>query len=167
MLKRNDIISIKNNVENTFGINKGILYINYLTNNESLLLKNNVDAIKKYEFKTNVKNINASLTRHISEKNPHKITKYVIGLENVDNTSDIDKIVSTQLNNKLKEKFSISDIYDSIENSESKNLTNVPLSAAQGKVINETIEGLNDKNITEKLSKRIELIENILKNNVI
>lgn len=33
------------------------------------------------------------LTSHLSESNPHKITKNTIGLENVDNTADVDKSV--------------------------------------------------------------------------
>lgn len=37
----------------------------------------------------------ADLEAHTSEANPHNITKTEVGLENVDNTSDADKPVST------------------------------------------------------------------------
>lgn len=49
-------------------------------------------------FLENCKNLfalKADLEAHTSEANPHNITKTKVGLENVDNTSDADKPVST------------------------------------------------------------------------
>lgn len=43
--------------------------------------------------------------------NPHKVTKSQIGLENVDNTSDMDKPISTAMQTALNQKLNISD-YD-------------------------------------------------------
>ncbi len=52
--------------------------------------------------------INMSLHEHISDKtNPHNITKDQLELENVDNTSDIDKPVSTAQQNALDSTISI------------------------------------------------------------
>lgn len=52
--------------------------------------------------------ISVSLQEHISDKtNPHNVTKVQVGLENVDNTSDIDKPVSTAQKNALDLKADI------------------------------------------------------------
>lgn len=52
--------------------------------------------------------ISVSLQEHISDKtNPHNVTKAQVGLENVDNTSDIDKPVSTAQQNLLDLKANI------------------------------------------------------------
>ena len=48
---------------------------------------------------------NSTLTAHTSNKtNPHNVTKSQIGLGNIDNTSDLDKPISTATQNALNEK---------------------------------------------------------------
>lgn len=60
-----------------------------------------------------------SLNSHMGNKsNPHNVTKAQIGLSNVDNTSDLNKPVSTAVDNALKSKFYL---YDKKTNS-SENL---------------------------------------------
>ena len=54
----------------------------------------------------------ASLIAHLTNtSNPHSVTKSQVGLGNVDNTSDLDKPVSTPQQNALNGKLGASDIY--------------------------------------------------------
>lgn len=58
--------------------------------------------------------INAALQAHLSdESNPHKLTKEQLELENVDNTSDINKPVSTAQQNALNSALSTHNTSDS------------------------------------------------------
>ena len=51
--------------------------------------------------------INESISNHVSDKdNPHNVTKEQLGLENVDNTSDADKPISTATQTAIDEKVS-------------------------------------------------------------
>ncbi len=62
-------------------------------------------------------NISTTLHEHISnESNPHNVTKEQVGLGNVDNTSDIDKPVSTAQQNALDSAVSTHNISDSSHN---------------------------------------------------
>lgn len=98
------------------------------------------------------------LDNHLSDKtNPHEVTKNQIGLGNVDNTSDLDKPLSSATSNalddlktsilevseevseSLKEKLSGSDCINNLKSTESTK----PLSANQGKVLSEKIDSLN------------------------
>jgi hypothetical protein len=57
-----------------------------------------------------------SLDDHISDTlNPHSVTKAQVGLDNVDNTSDINKIVSTATQTALDLKADASDVYTKTE----------------------------------------------------
>lgn len=94
------------------------------------------------------------LDNHLLDKsNPHDVTKDQIGLGNVDNTSDLDKPLSSatsdalnnlkvsilEISESLKEKLSESDCVSNLKSTESTK----PLSANQGKVLNEKINSLN------------------------
>jgi hypothetical protein len=51
-----------------------------------------------------------SLETHINNKsNPHEVNKAQVGLDNVDNTSDANKPISTATQNALNSKFNASD----------------------------------------------------------
>ena len=59
----------------------------------------------------NIKSDVEELQNHVSNKsNPHEVTKDQIGLENVDNTSDADKPISTATQTALNEKANASDL---------------------------------------------------------
>lgn len=61
--------------------------------------------------------INTSLQEHVSdESNPHNVSKSQVGLGNVDNTSDIDKPVSTAQQNALDSAVSNHNISESSHN---------------------------------------------------
>lgn len=86
--KENDIIG-----DLTSEISRAKSAENAASNN---LLEENARALLAEEA------ISMSLQEHISdESNPHNVTKTQVGLENVDNTSDIDKPVSTAQQNAL------------------------------------------------------------------
>lgn len=73
--------------------------------------------------------ISVSLQEHISDKtNPHNVTKIQVGLENVDNTSDIDKPISTAQQNALALKA----------NTDSPTLTGLPKAPTASKETNTT-----------------------------
>ena len=56
------------------------------------------------------KALNSDLEQHIEAVNPHNITKTTIGLENVDNTADLDKPISTATQSALDGKINVGDV---------------------------------------------------------
>jgi hypothetical protein len=81
-----------------------------------------------------------SITSHTSNKlNPHEVTKSQVGLGNVDNTSDSNKPISTATQTALNIKLDKSSIVDNLTSTS----TTAPLSANQGKVLNDRISFLN------------------------
>lgn len=68
----------------------------------------------------------------LTSGNPHNVTKSQIGLGNVDNTSDLDKPISTAVQAALNSKTSVADVTSMIENS--KELPTVT-SSDEGKVL--------------------------------
>ena len=67
-------------------------------------------------------------------------TKANVGLSNVNNTSDADKPISTATQSALNAKVNISDIVNGLTSSAS----NLPLSAAQGKVLKDAVDNINN-----------------------
>lgn len=97
-----------------------------------------------------------------NENNPHKVEKsYIHGLWNVDNTSDLDKPITLKEEENLNLKVNKADIYNSLENDNAKDLSSIPLSAAQGKVLAESISALSNIDETvQELDSRITALEN-------
>ena len=80
------------------------------------------------------------------------------GLDKVENVADANKPVSTALSEALSKKMDISDIYNSTEESQSIDLSQVPWSAAQGYSMNNTIEAWQAQD-TSALEARIKWCE--------
>lgn len=123
--------------------------------NEKLLEK----AVKHYE--------NGLVFDEYHIVNPHRVTSdQIYQLWNVNNTSDANKPVSNALQEAMDGKFSVSDIYNQLtDDGTGKDLASLPLSAAQGKNLWDTIDGLS--NISETVdgySDRITALEGVLKN---
>ena len=96
---------------------------------------------------------------HIAASNPHEVTNAQIwGLDKVENVADINKPVSTALSEALSRKMDISDIYNSTEESQSIDLSQVPWSAAQGYSMNNTIDAWKAQD-TSALEARIKWCE--------
>lgn len=63
---------------------------------------NSVDGLMSKEDYTKVQNLSENMTNHVNDtNNPHSLTKEQIGLGNVDNTSDLDKPISTAMQSAL------------------------------------------------------------------
>ena len=70
--------------------------------------KTKLDGLKaQAEIDTSINNVQNNLNAHINNRtNPHRVTKEQIGLDQVDNTSDANKPISTATQNALNDKFS-------------------------------------------------------------
>lgn len=70
--------------------------------------KTKLDGLKaQAEIDTSISNVQNNLNAHINNRtNPHRVTKEQIGLDQVDNTSDANKPISTATQNALNDKFS-------------------------------------------------------------
>lgn len=73
--------------------------------------KTKLDGLKaQAEIDTSISNVQNNLNAHINNRtNPHRVTKEQIGLDQVDNTADLDKPVSNATQNALNSKFNVSD----------------------------------------------------------
>lgn len=69
-------------------------------------------------------NIQNSITHIASTNNPHGVTKSQVGLGNVDNTSDVNKPISTAVRNALNSKLTLTNI-SNIDNFYSKSLDSI------------------------------------------
>lgn len=76
--------------------------LNFLTGYEDTDTLQSILYDLKNEISQNITEIESNLTSHINNKNnPHNVTKQQIGLSNVDNTSDLNKPISTATQNAL------------------------------------------------------------------
>lgn len=73
--------------------------------------KTKLDGLKaQAEIDTSISNVQNNLNAHINNRtNPHRVTKGQIGLDQVDNTSDANKPISTATQTALNGKFSATD----------------------------------------------------------
>lgn len=73
--------------------------------------KTKLDELKaQAEIDTSISNVQNDLNAHINNRtNPHRVTKEQIGLDQVDNTSDANKPISTATQTALNGKFSATD----------------------------------------------------------
>lgn len=81
----------------------------YFTKEEiTQLLSQKVDTTTYETFVNSISALNTQVSNHINDKgNPHQVTKAQIGLESVDNTSDLDKPISTATQNALNNKVNV------------------------------------------------------------
>lgn len=101
------------------------------------------------QLRGEVATLTDSVGIHTSDySNPHRVTKTQVGLENVDNTSDKDKPISSATQTALDTKMDTTSIVDNLLSVE----TSRPLSARQGSVllgkINELSESVSGMNKT-------------------
>lgn len=73
--------------------------------------KTKLDGLKaQAEIDTSISNVQNNLNAHINNRtNPHRVTKEQIGLDQIDNTSDANKPISTATQTALNGKFSATD----------------------------------------------------------
>lgn len=93
---------------------------------------------------------------HIANtENPHKTHHTRIwGLDRLDNVPDMQKMVSQKLDDALEKKMDIASIYNSTEIDNTVDMTVLPWSASQGKIMMDTITAFNTGD-TSDLEARI------------
>lgn len=108
----------------------------------------------------NLRELETAFNEHVNNvNNPHNITnKVILGLDNVDNTSDASKPLTPRLEAELSKKMNISDVYNSVEDSEEIDLHKVPWSAAQGYSMKNVIDAYEGQD-TSALEARIKWCE--------
>ena len=145
----------------------GEIAINYLKDNETISIKNSANEIVTFNFKES-QNSNTDITGHITNyNNPHRLSKTNIeGLNNIDNTSDYEKPLSTALIEALKTKMGIDELYNVNNTEDNANLQTRPTSASSGKIMKDTIDayGGNWEENKGKIIARIKALENQLIN---
>ena len=177
MAERKHLLHVRSNQPNTEGngpklptpeqIEYGEIAINYLKDNETISIKNSANEIVTFNFKEN-QNGNTDITGHITNyNNPHRLSKTNIeGLNNIDNTSDYEKPLSTALIEALKTKMGIDELYNVNNTEDNANLQTRPTSASSGKIMKDTIDayGGDWEENRGKIIARIEALENQLIN---
>ena len=177
MADKKTLLHIRSNMPNVEGngpklptpeqIEYGEIAINYLKDNETISIKNSKNEIVTFNFKES-QNGNTDITGHITNyNNPHRLSKTNIeGLNNIDNTSDYEKPLSTALIEALKTKMGIDELYNVNNTEDNANLQTRPTSASSGKIMKDTIDayGGDWEENRGKIIARIEALENQLIN---
>ena len=143
-------------------IEYGEIAINYLKDNETISIKNSENEI--VTFKSN-KVLEKTLNDHVSNyDNPHQVTKEQIGLGNVNNTSDLEKPLSNAATIELNKKINSGDVIDNLITNDSTK----PLSANQGKVLKDLIDGIGEGQVGDisDLLARVSALEEELEKGV-
>lgn len=100
-----------------------------------------------------------ALESHIdSENNPHKVTKAQVGLGNADNTSDMDKPVSTAVQAALAMKADKA-AYEAHDGDDVRHITEQERTAWNGKVDGEPGKGLTEENYSAAEKDKLAAIE--------
>lgn len=102
--------------------------------------KTKLDGLKaQAEIDTSISNVQNNLNAHINNRtNPHRVTKEQIGLDQVDNTSDANKPISTATQNALNSKFNASD-----GNALKQRVDNIPELIATGITVDSDNDSVN------------------------
>lgn len=142
LLKRSNALNPESGLPKAPDVNSmeyGELALNFNAGNEALFTRNSKDEI--VNLLANDKTVAAltdAITQHINDhSNPHHVTKIDVGLNMVDNTSDLDKPISKATQTALDEKLNTStDIVDNL----TTNSTVKTLSANMGIVLEKMIK---------------------------
>ena len=139
----------------------GEFAINYASGVETLSTKNSNDEVVSVLINGMMQTIGESLAMHEARNdNPHGVTKEQVGLGNVDNTSDVDKPISTAQQAELDTKLNNA-ANGGIANNLTTNSSDVALSAAQGIVLNQKISEMTGGAIEnlQALENRVAAVE--------
>ena len=139
----------------------GEFAINYASGVETLSTKNSNDEVVSVLINGMMQTIGESLAMHEARNdNPHGVTKEQVGLGNVDNTSDVDKPISTAQQAELDTKLNNA-ANGGVANNLTTNSSDVALSAAQGIVLNQKISEMTGGAIEnlQALENRVAAVE--------
>lgn len=142
-------------------LNYGEIAINYASGVETLSTKNADDEVVSVLINGMMQTIGESLAMHEARNdNPHGVTKEQVGLGNVDNTSDVDKPISTAQQAELDTKLNNA-ANGGVANNLTTNSSDVALSAAQGIVLNQKISEMTGGAIEnlQALENRVGAVE--------
>ena len=142
-------------------LNYGEIAINYASGVETLSTKNADDEVVSVLINGMMQTIGESLAMHEARNdNPHGVTKEQVGLGNVDNTSDVDKPISTAQQAELDTKLNNA-ANGGVANNLTTNSSDVALSAAQGIVLNQKISEMTGGAIEnlQALENRVSAVE--------
>ena len=143
----------------------GEIAINYASGVETLSTKNADDEVVSVLINGMMQTIGESLAMHEARNdNPHGVTKEQVGLGNVDNTSDVDKPISTAQQAELDTKLNNA-ANGGVANNLTTNSSDVALSAAQGIVLNQKISEMTGGAIEnlQALENRVAAVEQEIK----
>ena len=140
---------------------QGEIAINYAAGLETLSTKNSNSEVVTVLINGLMQTIGESLAMHEARNdNPHGVTKEQVGLDNVDNTSDAEKPVSTLQQAELDKKLNNA-ANGGIANNLTTNSSEVALSAAQGIILQEKISEMTGGAIADlqALEERVSSVE--------
>lgn len=143
----------------------GEFAINYASGVETLSTKNADDEVVSVLINGMMQTIGESLAMHEARNdNPHGVTKEQVGLGNVDNTSDVDKPISTAQQAELDTKLNNA-ANGGVANNLTTNSSDVALSAAQGIVLQQKISEMTGGAIEnlQALENRVAAVEQEIK----
>lgn len=146
-------------------LNYGEIAINYASGVETLSTKNSDDEVVSVLINGMMQTIGESLAMHEARNdNPHGVTKEQVGLGNVDNTSDVDKPISTAQQAELDTKLNNA-ANGGVADNLTTNSSDVALSAAQGIVLNQKISEMTGGAIEnlQALENRVAAVEQEIK----
>lgn len=146
-------------------LNYGEIAINYASGVETLSTKNSDDEVVSVLINGMMQTIGESLAMHEARNdNPHGVTKEQVGLGNVDNTSDVDKLISTAQQAELDTKLNNA-ANGGVADNLTTNSSDVALSAAQGIVLNQKISEMTGGAIEnlQALENRVAAVEQEIK----
>lgn len=142
-------------------LQQGEIAINYAAGLETLSTKNSNSEVVTVLINGLMQTIGESLAMHEARNdNPHGVTKEQVGLDNVDNTSDAEKPVSTLQQAELDKKLNNA-ANGGIANNLTTNSSEVALSAAQGIILQEKISEMTGGAIADlqALEERVSSVE--------
>lgn len=142
-------------------IQYGEIAINYAAGVETMFTKNSDNEIVSLSINGDYSTLAESLAMHEARNdNPHGVTKQQVGLGNVDNTSDMNKPVSTAQQTELNKKLNNA-ANGGVANNLTTNSSEVALSAAQGIVLNQKIDKMTGGAIEnlQELEQRVTAVE--------
>ncbi len=125
---------------NTSQLDYGEIAINYAKDVETISIKNSNNEIVSMRLRDSADAINIVTEHQVNVNNPHNVTKTQLELDNVDNTSDADKPVTIAMQNELDKKQNVADIYNSIAEDSTKDLTKLPWASSQAYSMNNSID---------------------------
>lgn len=157
LLKRSSVVDASTNMAKAptpEQLEYGELAINYASGYETLYAKNSDGEVIGVLINGTMQTVSEALSLHEARNdNPHGVTKEQVGLGNVDNTSDLDKPLSTATQEALSLKLDKTSIADNL----TTNSSSIALSAAQGIVLKEMADEASG-GVTADLSALIERI---------